>query len=87
LSGHPKVNGIFVNIFGGIMKCDVIAQGIINAANQVDVKVPITVRLVGTNADLGMKMISDFVSNNKHIKMSVIPDFDAAADHVVKMSK
>jgi len=69
------------------MKCDVIAQGIINAANQVDVKVPITVRLVGTNADLGMKMISDFVSNNKHIEMSVIPDFDAAADHIVKMSK
>jgi len=87
LSGHPKVTGIFVNIFGGIMKCDVIAQGIINAASQVDVKVPITVRLVGTNADLGMKMISEFVSNNKHIQMSVIPDFDAAADHVVKMSK
>jgi len=87
LSGHPKVNGIFVNIFGGIMKCDVIAEGIISAANQVDVKVPITVRLVGTNADLGMKMIADYVENNKHIKMSVIPDFDAAADHVVKMSK
>merc|ERR1712160_119976 len=74
LSGHPKVNGIFVNIFGGIMKCDVIAQGIIEAASQVDVKVPITVRLVGTNADLGMKMISEFVSNNKHIQMEVIPD-------------
>merc|ERR1711990_126804 len=55
LSGHPNVKGIFVNIFGGIMKCDTIAQGIISAAEQVKVTVPITVRLVGTNANLGMK--------------------------------
>lgn len=53
LNGHPSVKGIFVNIFGGIMKCDTIAEGIITAAQQVNVKVPITVRLTGTNADLG----------------------------------
>jgi succinyl-CoA synthetase beta subunit len=62
LSQHPSVKGIFVNIFGGIMKCDVIAQGVIEAAKQVNVPVPITVRLTGTNADLGQKMIADYVS-------------------------
>lgn len=49
------------------MKCDTIAEGIITAAQQVNVKVPITVRLTGTNADLGQKMIADFVAKNKHI--------------------
>jgi succinyl-CoA synthetase beta subunit len=51
------------------MKCDTIAEGVIKAAEQVNVKVPITVRLTGTNADLGQKMISDFVAKNQHIKM------------------
>jgi succinyl-CoA synthetase beta subunit len=60
LSTHPSVNAIFVNIFGGIMKCDVIAQGVIEAAKQVDVKVPIIVRLTGTNADLGQDLLADF---------------------------
>lgn len=87
LSGHPKVKGIFVNIFGGIMKCDVIAQGIIEAANQVSVQVPITVRLVGTNADLGKKMIEDYVNNNSHIKLNAISDFDTAAQNIVDVSK
>lgn len=64
LSGHPKVKGIFVNIFGGIMKCDTIANGIMEASKQVEVKVPITVRLVGTNADLAHTMITDFVNKN-----------------------
>lgn len=51
LSQHPKVKAIFVNIFGGIMKCDVIAQGVMEATKQVEVKVPIVVRLTGTNAE------------------------------------
>ena len=60
LSQHQKVNAILVNIFGGIMKCDVIAQGVINAAKQVDVKVPIVVRLTGTNAEKACEMLSEF---------------------------
>ena len=51
LSQHPKVKAIFVNIFGGIMKCDIIASGIIKAASEVHVPVPIVVRLTGTNAN------------------------------------
>jgi len=55
----PKVKGILVNIFGGIMKCDIIAAGIITAATEVGVKVPIVVRLEGTNVELGKKMLAD----------------------------
>ncbi len=54
-----KVEGILVNIFGGIMKCDVIATGVIEAAKQVGVKVPLVVRLEGTNVDLGKKMLAE----------------------------
>ena len=50
-----KVKGIFVNIFGGIMKCDVIATGIVEAAKQVSLHVPLVVRLEGTNVELGKK--------------------------------
>jgi succinyl-CoA synthetase beta subunit len=54
-----KVEGILVNIFGGIMKCDVIATGVIEAAKQIGVKVPLVVRLEGTNVDLGKKMLAE----------------------------
>jgi succinyl-CoA synthetase beta subunit len=54
-----KVEGILVNIFGGIMKCDVIATGVIEAAKQIGVKVPLVVRLEGTNVELGKKMLAE----------------------------
>ena len=54
-----KVEGILVNIFGGIMKCDVIATGIIEAAKQLGVNVPLVVRLEGTNVDLGKKLLAE----------------------------
>lgn len=54
-----KVEGILVNIFGGIMKCDVIATGVVAAAKQVGVKVPLVVRLEGTNVDLGKQILAD----------------------------
>ncbi|MCL6572526.1 MAG: ADP-forming succinate--CoA ligase subunit beta [Bacillus sp. (in: Bacteria)] len=55
----PNVKGIFVNIFGGIMKCDVIAQGVVEAAKQVRLSVPLVVRLEGTNVDLGRKILAE----------------------------
>jgi succinyl-CoA synthetase beta subunit len=55
----PKVKGIFVNIFGGIMKCDVIAAGIIAATKQLHLKVPLVVRLEGTNVEAGRKMLGE----------------------------
>ena len=54
-----KVKGIFVNIFGGIMKCDVIAEGVITAAKQVGLEVPLVVRLEGTNVERGKQLLSE----------------------------
>jgi succinyl-CoA synthetase beta subunit len=54
-----NVKGIFVNIFGGIMKCDVIAEGVVEAAKQVGLQVPLVVRLEGTNVDLGKKILNE----------------------------
>ena len=54
-----KVKGIFVNIFGGIMKCDVIANGVVAAAKELGLKVPLVVRLEGTNVELGRKILSE----------------------------
>jgi succinyl-CoA synthetase beta subunit len=54
-----NVKGIFVNIFGGIMKCDVIATGVVEAAKQIGLEVPLVVRLEGTNVDLGKKILNE----------------------------
>merc|ERR1711967_187204 len=59
LTADPRVEGILVNIFGGIMKCDIIAQGIVNAAKEVGVSVPLVVRLEGTNVELGKQIIAE----------------------------
>ncbi|MDA0703104.1 MAG: ADP-forming succinate--CoA ligase subunit beta [Proteobacteria bacterium] len=55
----PNVRGILVNIFGGIMRCDVIAEGVVAAAREVELSVPLVVRLEGTNVDLGRKILAE----------------------------
>lgn len=57
--GDPNVKGILVNIFGGIMQCDIIAEGILAAAKETDLNIPLVVRLEGTNVDLGRKIIAE----------------------------
>jgi succinyl-CoA synthetase beta subunit len=59
ITADPAVKGIFVNIFGGIMKCDVIAEGIIAAVKEVGLQVPLVVRLEGTNVELGRKRLAE----------------------------
>jgi succinyl-CoA synthetase beta subunit len=59
ITADPKVKGILVNIFGGIMKCDVIAEGVIAAVKEVGLQVPLVVRLEGTNVELGKKIINE----------------------------
>jgi succinyl-CoA synthetase beta subunit len=56
---NPHLKAILVNIFGGIMRCDVIAQGVVAAAHEVKLEVPLVVRLEGTNVDLGKKILAD----------------------------
>jgi succinyl-CoA synthetase beta subunit len=67
----PAVQGILVNIFGGIMRCDIIAEGVIAAAREMDIKVPLVVRLEGTNVDLGKKIL-------KESGLKIIPADDLA---------
>ena len=57
--GNPNLKAILVNIFGGIMKCDTIATGVVAAAREVKLKVPLVVRMKGTNEDLGKKILAD----------------------------
>ena len=78
ITADPKVKGILVNIFGGIMKCDIIAEGVVAAVREVGLKVPLVVRLEGTNVDLGKKILRDS-------KLNVIPadDLDDAAQKIV----
>ena len=59
LTADPQVKALLVNIFGGIMKCDVIAAGIVNAARQVGVRVPLVVRLEGTNVEKGKQILAE----------------------------
>jgi succinyl-CoA synthetase beta subunit len=82
ITSDPNVKGILVNIFGGIMKCDVIAEGVVAAVKEVGLKVPLVVRLEGTNVDLGKKIISES-------KLNVLPadDLDDAAQKIVKAVK
>jgi succinyl-CoA synthetase beta subunit len=82
ITADPKVKGILINIFGGIAKCDVIAEGVIAAVRDVGLKVPLVVRLEGTNVDLGKKIIADSGLN-------VIPadDLNDAAKKIVKAVK
>ena len=59
ITADPNVKGILVNIFGGIMRCDIIAEGVVAAVREVGLQVPLVVRLEGTNVELGKQIISE----------------------------
>jgi len=78
LTSDEKVEGILINIFGGIMKCDVIAQGTVDAVKEVGLKVPLVVRLEGTNVEKGKKII-----NESELNVIAADDLDDAAQKIV----
>ncbi|EMY77170.1 succinate-CoA ligase, beta subunit [Leptospira weilii serovar Ranarum str. ICFT] len=78
--GDPHVKGIFVNIFGGIVRCDMVAEGIIEAAKAVDLKVPLVVRLQGTNSELGREVL-----NKSGLKITGVDDLREAANTIAKL--
>ncbi|CZT33357.1 ADP-forming succinate--CoA ligase subunit beta [Rhizobium sp. 9140] len=82
ITADPAVKGILVNIFGGIMKCDVIAEGVIAAVKDVGLTVPLVVRLEGTNVDLGKKII-----NESGLNVISADDLDDAAQKIVAAVK
>ncbi len=82
ITADPNVKGILVNIFGGIMRCDTIAEGVVAAVKEVGLKVPLVVRLEGTNVDLGKKII-----NESGLNVISADDLDDAAQKIVKAIK
>ena len=82
ITADPKVKGILVNIFGGIMKCDVIAEGVVAAVKEVGLPVPLVVRLEGTNVDLGKEII-----RKSNLNVTSADDLDDAAQKIVKAVK
>ena len=84
LTGHPKVKSIFINIFGGILKCDILADGIIKAAELVDLKVPIVARLIGTNSELGLKKLEEYTKKNPKLKISTANNIADGASKAVQ---
>ena len=82
ITADPAVKGILVNIFGGIMKCDVIAEGVVAAVKEVGLKVPLVVRLEGTNVELGKKIIAE-----SKLNVTSADDLDDAAQKIVKAVK
>jgi succinyl-CoA synthetase beta subunit len=59
LLADSRVRGVLINIFGGIMRCDVLAQGVVEASRELNVSVPLVVRMQGTNVDIGRKILAD----------------------------
>jgi succinyl-CoA synthetase beta subunit len=78
ITADPRVKGILVNIFGGIMRCDVVAEGIVAAVREVGLKVPLVVRLEGTNVDLGKKIMAE-----SGLDLISADDLDDAAQKIV----
>ena len=76
------MKGILVNIFGGIMKCDIIAEGVVAAVKEVGLKVPLVVRLEGTNVELGKKIIKE-----SGLNVTPADDLDDAAQKIVAAVK
>jgi succinyl-CoA synthetase beta subunit len=77
-----NVKGILINIFGGIMRCDVLAQGVVDAAKQININIPIVVRLAGTNFEKGKEIL-----NNSSLKLISADNLDDAALKIVEAIK
>ena len=82
ITSDPKVTAIFVNIFGGIVRCDAIAQGLINVVNEMHLSIPIIARLQGTNMEAAHKLV-----NESGLKIFSIEDLQDAAEKAVQFSK
>jgi succinyl-CoA synthetase beta subunit len=82
ITADPNVKGILVNIFGGIMRCDVIAEGVVTAVKEVGLQVPLVVRLEGTKVEEGKAIL-----NNSDVDVVAADDLDDAAQKIVKAVK
>jgi len=84
LNNDPEVESIFINIFGGILRCDNLAESIILASKQISLQKPIVLRLKGTNSDKAKEMIH---AKEKELGITFDDNFDSAAQKVVKIAQ
>jgi succinyl-CoA synthetase beta subunit len=81
LMSDTSVNAVFINIFGGILRCDVLAQGVIAAVKDLGVRVPIVIRMEGTNVELGKQMLND-----SGLNFTTADAMDQGAQRVVELA-
>jgi succinyl-CoA synthetase beta subunit len=81
LLSDPSVRAVLINIFGGILRCDTLASGVISAARELEIKIPIVVRMEGTNVELGRKMLAESGFN-----FTVADGMKDAAEKVVRLA-
>ena len=82
ITADPNVKGIFVNIFGGIMRCDTIANGIVEAVREVGLEVPLVVRLEGTNVELGKQILDE-----SGLDLVAAADMKSGAQKIVELAQ
>jgi succinyl-CoA synthetase beta subunit len=78
----PNVKGIFINIFGGILRCDVLAQGVVEAARKVGIGVPVVIRMEGTNVDKGRQILDE-----SGLNLTAAKDLNDAAQKVASIAR
>jgi succinyl-CoA synthetase beta subunit len=78
----PNVKGVLINIFGGILRCDVLAQGVVEATKKVDVKVPVVIRMEGTNVEQGREILE-----KSGLNLIVAKDLSDAAEKIAAIAK
>jgi succinyl-CoA synthetase beta subunit len=83
ITSDPQVKAILFNIFGGITRCDEVARGILEALERMTIELPIVVRLDGTNAEEGRRLLEEASPDNVHVEDTML----SAAEHVVEVSR
>ena len=88
LDNDPDCYVVLINIFGGLMRCDVIAQGILNAASNIGIKTPLIIRLQGTNYEEGKRLIENYTNDdNNDVNITLANDLDDAATKAVQLAE
>ncbi len=82
LTSDPEVRAVLINIFGGILRCDILAQGVVEAATELNLKLPVVVRMEGTNVEKGKEILK-----NSGLKFTIADGMKDAAEKVVAQAR
>ncbi|HDN73630.1 MAG TPA: succinate--CoA ligase subunit beta, partial [Archaeoglobus sp.] len=81
-----NVKAVFINIFGGITRCDEVAKGLINAFNDINISVPIVIRLAGTNEEEGKDILKDYIEGS-NLDIHIVETMEEGAKKIVELSR